>query len=492
MDAITSSRMKAIDSNCEYLGMDPLQLMENAGAGIAREVHSRLDTGKVLFIAGRGNNGGDAFVAARHLALCDGCEVKVVLLGRSSQIRTSEAISNFRLLKHSGITEVMEITDSLELDKLSEWKETDIIVDGILGSGVKGSPRTLESAAIGHINDSGSFVISIDVPSGLDVDTGEGEVSVKASVTLTFHRPKKGLLLPNASSFIGELKVIGIGVCRDAEDLVGPGDLNNLKKRSYMAHKGNSGRVLVVGGGAYYGAPALAGLAALRAGADIVTLAVPEGIAATVASFSPDLIVHALSGKRLHPGNVSVVSELIKSHDVIIMGPGLGKEGATRQALKRIVPMCKKAVIDADALHDSIISGKQDAEIILTPHSAELSRLTYENVPEDVEGKKALVLEFSKGMQVVTLLKGNTDIISDGDGVKINCTGNAGMTVGGTGDVLAGIAGALLAANNAMDAASCASFINGAAGDLAFKEKGYGLLATDIIEMISTVMKQEL
>lgn len=492
MDAITSSRMKAIDSNCEYLGIDPLQLMENAGAGIAQEIRSYLGSGTIIFVAGRGNNGGDAFVAARHIAIHDEYEVKVILLGSSSQIRTRESISNFQLLKHSGINEILEIRDSHDLEHLSDWNAADIIVDGMLGSGIKGAPGRLESLAARYINDSDAFVISIDTPSGLDMDTGESDISVKANLTLTFHRPKKGLILPKASAFVGKLKVIDIGVCKDAEDFVGPGDLKNLRTRSNNSHKGNSGKVLIVGGGAYYGAPALAGLAALRTGADIVTLAVPEKIASTVASFSPNLIIHSLSGEILHPGNVPVISELIKSHDAVILGPGLGKGEVTKQALTRILPLCKKLVIDADALHISFLSVDHDADIIITPHSAEFSRISDKVLSEDIAIKKDAVVEFSKQRRVVTLLKGNPDIISNGSETRLNSTGNAGMTVGGTGDVLAGIAGALLTVNDAMESAACASFISGAAGDIAFQEKGNGLLATDIIAMISNVMKKEI
>ncbi len=492
MDAITSSRMRAIDLNCEYLGIDSLQLMENAGAGIAREIRSHLDSGKIIFVSGRGNNGGDAFVAARHIALHAEYDVRLIILGNFSQIRTRESIHNFRLLEHSGITETLEISDSYELESLPEWNNADIIVDGILGSGVKGALRRLESSAISCINDSDAFIISIDTPSGLDMDTGESVLSVKANMTLTFHRPKKGLILPNASAFVGELEVLDIGVCKDAETFVGPGDINNLKKRSNDSHKGSSGKVLVIGGGAYYGAPALAGLAALRSGADIVTLAVPEKIASTVASFSPDLIVHSLSGEMLHPGNVPVISELIRSHDVVIVGPGLGKAEVTIQALTRILPLCKKVVVDADALNKSTFSGIYDADIIITPHLGEFSRISGEDILEDIDNKKNAVIEFSNDQKLVTLLKGDLDIISDGYETRLNKTGNPGMAVGGTGDVLAGITGALFAVNDAMDAAMCASFINGAAGDIAFQEKGHGLLATDIITMISNVMKREI
>lgn len=488
MFSISSLKMRSVDSNCAYLGLSPLQLMENAGAAIAREITSKISFGEVLFVAGRGNNGGDAFVAARHLALNDAYDVRVILLGHSSRIRTEESLHNFSLLKYSGMKELREISDSKELEQYSGWNNADIIVDGVLGSGIKGAPREPESTAIDLINSSGSYILSIDSPSGYDLDGGEIEKSVFADMTITFHRMKTGLELPGAGKYTGVVKVLPIGVCMDAEEYVGPGDLMNLARREQDSHKGNSGRVLVIGGGAYYGAPGLAAMAALRTGADIVTVAVPENVADTVASFSSNLIVVALSGKRLNPENLPVLQGLIASHDVAVIGPGIGRDAGTLETVQQLLTFCKKAVVDADALFDLNLPVKSEGKFILTPHSAEFFRLSGMAVPHDLDEKKDLVNQFAGEKHVTVLLKGKVDIISDGEVTRLNRTGNAGMTVGGTGDVLTGITGALFAINDAMDAASSAVFISGAAGDLAFEEKGSGLLATDIIERITDVM----
>ncbi len=482
--------MRSVDANCSYLGLSPVQLMENAGSAIAREITSRMSSGKVLFVSGRGNNGGDAFVAARHLALNDAFDVRVILLGHSSRIRTEESMHNFSLLAYSGIIEVREISDSKELESYPGWKDADIIVDGVLGSGIKGSPREPESTAIDLINSSGSYIVSIDSPSGYDLDGGEVSKSVFADMTITFHRMKTGLELPECEKYTGKVKVAPIGVCRDAEEYVGPGDLMNLARREQHAHKGNSGRVLVIGGGAYYGAPALAAMAALRTGADIVTVAVPENVADTVASFSSNLIVVPLSGNRLNPENVPVLKGLIESHDVAVVGPGIGRDPLTLDTVRQLLPLCKKAVIDADALYDLILPVKSEGKFILTPHSAEFARLSGVAVPHNLTEKKQILSQFGGENGVIVVLKGKVDIISDGQNVRLNRTGNAGMTVGGTGDVLTGITGALFAVNDAMDAASCAVFISGAAGDLAFDEKGFGLLATDIIDRIADVISE--
>jgi len=480
--------MRSVDSNCAYLGLSPLQLMENAGAAIAREINSQISSGKVLFVAGRGNNGGDAFVAARHLALNDAYDVRVILLGHFSRIRTEESMHNFSLLKYSGIKEIREISDSKDLEQYFGWNNADIIVDGVLGSGIKGAPREPESTAIDLINSSGSYILSIDSPSGYDLDGGEIAKSVFADMTITFHRMKTGLELPGSGKYTGVVKVLPIGVCMDAEEYVGPGDLMSLAHREQDSHKGNSGRVLVIGGGAYYGAPGLAAMAALRTGADIVTVAVPENVADTVASFSSNLIVVALSGKRLNPQNLPVLQGLIASHDVTVIGPGIGRDAGTLETVEQLLTFCEKAVVDADALFDLNLPVKSEGKFILTPHSAEFSRLSGMAVPQALDEKKDIVQKFAGEKHVTVLLKGKVDIISDGKVTRLNRTGNAGMTVGGTGDVLTGITGALFALNDAMYAASCAVFISGGAGDLAFEENGSGLLATDIIERITDVM----
>ncbi len=480
--------MRSIDSNCAYLGLSPLQLMENAGAAIAREISSRISSGEVLFVSGRGNNGGDAFVAARHLALNDAYNVRVILLGHSSRIRTEESVHNFSLLTYSGIKELREITDSKELEQYSGWNNADIIVDGVLGSGIKGTPREPESTVIDLINSSGSYIISIDSPSGYDPDGGDITKSVFADMTITFHRMKTGLERPGCGKYTGVVKAVPIGVCKDAEEYVGPGDLMALARRGQHSHKGNSGRVLVIGGGAYYGAPALAAMAALRTGADIVTVAVPENVADTVASFSSNLIVVPLSGNRLNPENLPLLNGLIASHDVAVIGPGIGRDAGTLETVAQLLTFCKKAVVDADALFDLDLPVKSEGKFILTPHSAEFSRLSGIAVPHAFDEKKNIANKFAGEKEVTVVLKGKVDIISDGQVTRLNRTGNAGMTVGGTGDVLTGITGALFAVNSAMDAASCAVFISGSAGDLAFEEKGFGLLATDIIERIADVI----
>lgn len=490
--------MKAIDKNCECLGLLPVQLMENAGAIIAQNAREKLESGKILFVAGRGNNGGDAFVAARHLAGFSGYTVKVILLGKARDIGTNEALHNYSLLKFSRV-EALEITDSSQLEaEASSWfSEADLLVDAIFGTGVKGKIREPESKAIDFINregKKGKKIISIDIPSGIDPDGGNFEKAVHAELTVTFHHMKIGLLSEGAKEYTGVIKVAEIGIFADAEKYVGPGDLMMLSKRESKGHKGDSGKILVIGGGPYSGAPTFAGLAALKSGADLVTVTVPMSVAETVASYSPNLIVRKLSSEILCPDDFSILVDLINSHDVVVMGMGLGRATETMETVRKILPFCRKAVLDADIL--SALSGNifeslaGNCEIIVTPHAREFARLRNMETPKSEEARIKVVREFSEEKGVVTLLKGKIDIISDGKQILLNRTGNAGMTVGGTGDVLAGLTGSLFSRNPAFLSATCAAYINGAAGDLAFEKAGNGLLATDVIENIPRIIKE--
>ncbi len=462
MRPISPDEMRVVDANCAYFGLIPLQLMENAGAALAQEVKKRAKGKKVAVVAGRGNNGGDAFVAARHLADFD---VTVFLLGRSRDIATEEAGRNWEILEHLGF-DLREVRDPRDLESLSQY---DLILDAVFGTGVRGRVRGLEAEAIDAINSSKRSVVSVDVPSGLGTDK-----VVDPEVTVTFHRPKDGIP--------GEVVVAGIGIPPAAEFLAGPGDLALVADRAPGSHKGQNGRVLVIGGGPYSGAPALSAMAALRAGADLVTVATPSNVSDTIAGFSPNLIVRPLSEDHLSPDDLPALRELLPRHDVVVVGMGLGRDPETREALAKIVPECERVVMDADALLPGIpLKG------IITPHESEFRRVSSIQVPPGRVQNETL-MSFARDMKLTILLKGKVDLITDGDVVRGNATGNAGMTVGGTGDVLAGITGAFHCKASPLRAAVAAAFVNGTAGDLAFEEEGYSLLATDVIENIPRAM----
>jgi NAD(P)H-hydrate epimerase len=468
MRSVSPEEMKAIDENCRYFGLMPLQLMENAGAALAREVGLFSPGRNIAVVAGRGNNGGDAFVAVRHLA---GFDVTTYLLGRSRDISTDEARRNWKILEEMGFS----LKEVLDPGDLSEIGGHDLIVDAVFGTGVRDPIKGIEAYAIDAMNSCKKAIISVDVPSGFGTSK-----SVNPDLTLTFHRPKHGMS--------GEVKVADIGIPEMAEFLVGPGDLRLLGVRSPDSHKGDSGRVLVIGGGPYTGAPALTALAAMRAGADIVTVATPKASAKTIAGFSPNLIVRELSSDHLVPEDLEQLKGLIASHDVVVMGMGLGRAPETHQALKEIIPLCKRAVIDADALlPDLPLKG------IVTPHAGEFKRISSIELPSAhqpfYQERIEPVMKFAAGRNLVVLVKGRVDIISDGQTVRGNTTGNPGMAVGGTGDCLAGITASFYCIARAQRAATAAAFVSGRAGDLAFAEKGDSLVATDVIEMIPEAVR---
>jgi len=464
--------MDIIDMNCEYHGLSRLQLMENAGRGIAEEIEKR-GFKRVVIFAGKGNNGGDAFVAARHLR----GEIEIYLLGRESEIRTEIARRNFEILKRSGI-KIREITDS---SMLPEKVKADVIVDAIFGTGVRHPIREPEASAIDLINRSDAFILSVDVPSGMNPDDGSGEKFVRADIIVTFHRMKRGL------EGFQNVVIKDIGISERLEELCGPGDVKILLKRRDDSHKGDNGRILVVGGGEFTGAPALTAMAALRCGVDWVTIATPEKIKEIVSSFSPNLIVKSYKGEILSPENVEFLKNLVEKHDVTIIGMGLGRKKGTIEAVSEILKMNGRFVIDADALHS--ISSPLNCEAILTPHRGEFRVLGGET-KETLEEMKEEVRKVAKELKATILLKGPKDLISDGERIRVNLTGNAGMTVGGTGDVLAGIVGALWTKEPALYAASGGAFLCGLAGELAYSKKGYSLLPTDIIESIPEALER--
>ncbi len=465
MIQISAEEMNAVDANCKYFGLLPLQLMENAGAALAREIAVRAEGKRIAVVAGRGNNGGDALVAVRHLA---GFQSTVFLLGKSRDISTNEARRNWEILQRLGF-DLFEVSDPEDLS-LSNY---DLILDAIFGTGARGPVKGLEAAAIDAINSSGRPVISVDVPSGLGTNK-----AVRPDLTVTFHRPK-----PNLP---GEVRVADIGIPSQAEFFVGPGDLRLVGIRSKESHKGDSGRVLVIGGGPYSGAPALTAMAALRAGSDIVTVAAPKTAARTIAGFSPNLIVRELSSDHLCPDDLGTLRDLIPKHDVVVMGMGLGRHPETTGALAEIIPLCKKAVIDADALQMGLpLKG------IVTPHAGEFRRISSVALPSDYIERIDPVRKFAHEAGLVVLLKGKVDLISDGSVVRGNTTGNPGMTVGGTGDVLAGVTASFFARTTALRAAVAAAFVNGRAGDLVYPEKDFGMVATDVVEKIPEAMRLE-
>ena len=490
---ITSREMHALELNSEYFGVSRLQLMENAGKAIADEIASRFEPEKtrVAIFCGLGGNGGDGFVAARHL-VCLGFKVEVILAGRSRDILDKEARRNWLALQALKDTLAFhEIYDSTLIPSV----EADVVVDALLGIGLKGAPRPPFSQLVKKIKEAKAFRISMDVPTGVDSDSGKimGE-AVEADLTVTFHKMKPGM--KKAKKHVGELVVKDIGLPQEFERFAGPGDVSLVvKSRPPEAHKGDFGRLLVVGGSdVFSGAPALVALSALRAGVDLTYIVAPHRTAYAISSMAPDLITVKLEGSHLNPRNTAVIKRYLETSTAVVMGPGLGLHKETKDAVMKIIEMIEEEgiplLLDADGLKAFAESKRKiGSPLVLTPHAGEYQLLTGKKLPTDLEKLVEDVRKTARKLRAVVLLKGHVDVVSDGERTKLNFTGNPGMTVGGTGDVLSGIVGTFLAQGaDPFEAAVAGAFINGAAGDFVQSEKGYHMVPTDMIEWIPRVM----
>jgi hydroxyethylthiazole kinase-like uncharacterized protein yjeF len=490
---LSSTDTMILDLNSEYLGVSTLQLMENAGRSVADEISARFGRGSSVVIYGSiGRNGGDGMVVARHLA-GRGFRVNYRLVGDEKSIYDPSALRNWHSLKAmSSTVRIDQYHDSSALGEV----DSDIVIDALLGTGVRGKLRQPILKAVEVINKSGGFKVAVDVPTGIDSDTGEvlGE-AVRANLTVTLHSAKKGF--PKAKEYCGEVKVVDIGIPPEADTYVGPGDVRAAAlKRAPESHKGDFGRLLVIGGSdVFTGAPTLVALAAYRSGTDLVTVAAPEKTAQVVSSISPNLITIKLSGEQLAPTHLRVLREYIEKANAVAVGPGLGLAKQTVTTVKRIVASAlqskKPLLLDADALKAMGVVRKKmfEASTVLTPHAGEFEAISGKVPSRDLSTRMKEVREFAQKSGAVVLLKGHTDVVSDGERTKLNNTGNPGMTVGGTGDVLSGIVAGLMAQGiETYRAALAGAFVNGAAGDLAEERLGYHLTPVDILEHIPIVM----
>lgn len=498
---ITPERMRALEANAAWLGVPRHLLMENAGAAVARELLKRRATSKrILVFAGLGNNGGDGFAAARHLAN-SGADVSVVLLGNPELIATVEARANWQALRNMRRSvRCYAIQDSADL---RAWRGTraDAIVDAVLGTGIEGELREPVATAARIINAARAYKVAVDVPTGVDPLTGSAaRNSVKCDLTVTFHDVKPGL--KRAERCVGKVVVADIGIPREADTTAGPGDvLMALPKRRPESHKGEHGRLLVVGGGSRYtGAPALVGLAALRSGVDLATIAAPEEAASIISSFSPDLITIRLPGRDLEPNALPKLEEHLERSTAVVVGPGLGTSTATRDAVTKLARRIAETrpelplLFDADGLKVMAAERRllRNPRWLVTPHAREFELLTGMDLPSDIEGRLENVKAAARELGCVMLLKAHIDIAAAPSGeFALNYTGNPGMTVGGTGDVLAGTIGAFLSqGTETFRSAVAGAFICGRAGDLCRKERGYEFMASDVIEKLPTVFEE--
>lgn len=490
---ITVKEMVAIEMNAEYLGVSTQLMMENAGRAIANEIAKRYPkTSKIVSVSGLTGNGGDAFTAARHLA-CMGYEIESLILGDPKNITLQNSRVNYNAASH--MQDSIKITAIKDSSLIPDIK-ADVIIDGLIGTSLRGPLRPPFQQMVQAINKTNAYKVSVDIPTGMEADTGNihGE-AVRADLTLTFHKPKMGYKHnPKATK---ELIPTSIGIPPEAEHYVGPGDVWMLHKdRESDSHKGMWGSLLVIGGSeTYSGAPTLTSLAAYRMGLDLVYTAVPETAAVAVASTSPSMITIKLKGDRLTPQNIKQIEKPLEKVSAVAIGPGLGVAPETVEAVGKLFEMVNKRgipmVIDADGLKAYAENPvKLKVPTVFTPHSREFVLLTGKIAKGTHLEKGKIVEKEAKRLGSVILLKGNVDIISDEKYTRYNWTGNPGMTVGGTGDVLTGIVGAYLAQeSDPFYAAGAAAFINGKAGDLVTEKKGYHLLPEDLLEKIPYVVE---
>ncbi len=507
MHLLTAEEMQKLDqTTINGLGIPGVVLMENAGLQVVEAIYRMIGDPKgktVTIFAGKGNNGGDGFVVARHL-LNAGAEVKVMLLADVKDI-SGDAKVNLDILQAMG-QKIYPLVNpnNLNIVKLA-MVYTDLIVDAIFGTGFKGAVPEHIGNVIEIINSSGKPVISVDIPSGLEANTGKVHgACIKANMTVTFAHAKLGLVIQQGPEYAGELTVADISIPPGLVDtqgirrfLITPEIIKKIiPVRRYEGHKGTYGRVLVVGGSeGLSGAAVMASNAALKAGAGLVTLAVPEGLHALMEVKLTEVMTRPLPQTRevsIDVEALPLVQELLNAADVLALGPGMSTNESSVEFVRQLLPALEKpAVIDADGLN--ALSGAVDllkecpAQLILTPHPGEMARLLGIKTEEVQNNRIEVVLEASKNWGTVLVLKGYRTLVASPDGMLyVNPTGNPGMASGGTGDVLTGIIAGLLAQGlTPLEAAVSGVYFHGLAGDLAAGEIGMmSLVAGDVLEFL--------
>jgi NAD(P)H-hydrate epimerase len=504
--------MKRLDAwAINECGIPALLLMENAGGAVANKVKSILGNlrGKqVIVLAGKGNNGGDALVAARLLQEM-GAEVRLFLL-YSPELFNGAALENWRLLERLGIKyHLLNDENSLYLLKL-RLNQCDLVVDGIYGTGFHGSPEKSAARVIQAVNESAAPVIAIDIPSGLEADTGRvGEACIKADYTVTFAWAKRGLVLFPGRIYVGELEVACISIPQqglkqlEKEEYYVDAALarGSLPPRDREGHKNSFGHVLVIAGSAgMTGAAYLACKAGLRAGAGMVTACLPGSLAGYFDASLPEVITKGVvetEARTIDSAAWPQIEQLLKNKKSIVFGPGLTTEHGIRDILEKLLSNTSlPLVIDADGLN--VLSGDPETlksssgPVVLTPHPGEMARLMGIPAAKVQENRVETAREAASRFNAVVVLKGAATVTAEPQGtVYINSTGGPALATAGTGDVLAGAIGGLLAQGlEPAKAAFLGAYIHGLAGDLAAQEKGIrGVIASDVLEKLPLALK---
>ena len=507
MEILTGEQMRAADRHAiDVLGIPSLDLMEAAGAGIADELLRRmpdLKTRTVTVVCGKGNNGGDGLVIARHLATA-GVQVQAIVLAEPSAL-SEDALANFDRAREESL-DLQCAADELGWERcLEKIPASALVVDALLGTGIRGAVRGLTGRAIQDLTRRGFDIVAVDLPSGLDADSHQVlGPAIAARATYTLCRPKPALIFEPAARLAGEWRAIPIGIpdelvtlqqskmiWQDAASVRGL-----LPARALDAHKGRFGHVLVVAGSpGRAGAAVLSARGALRGGAGLVTVACPASIRAEIAVQQAEMMTEPLlesSEGWLSAGSAARVQDLLGQRDTLAIGPGLGTEAETAKAVRLLAVSARRGtVIDADGLNALAVDSEsllalRDAAAprILTPHPGEAARLLGVTTREIQADRLAAARNLAERSGAVVILKGNRTLIAKTNGaVAVNTSGNPGMATAGSGDVLTGLLAALLARGlEPYDAARLGVFLHGDAGDRAAHRLGQdAMTASDVL-----------
>jgi len=511
MLVVTPDEMKIIDKTAiDEFGIPGIVLMENAALGVVREIVKILGDipgKKAIVLAGKGNNGGDAFAVARHLFNM-GANVSVHVLAKLADVK-GDAKINLDILLKMGI-EVNEITEGQHIAVVEEkLKFSDIVIDGLLGTGLKGEVTGVMAGVIDAVNKSCVPVVAVDIPSGVDGETGKVSAKcIKAKTTVTFAFPKIGQLVHPGCEYVGKLEIVDISIPSAAvketeikKYLIDSGLVSQLiPKREANTNKGTYGKVLVVAGSrGMTGAACLTGSAALRAGSGLVYMAAPLSLLPIYAGALVEALTIPLEDENkgyITKESVHKILMQLEKVDVAAVGPGLSTGDETKEVVYSIVKNSKvPIVLDADGINilaeDLSILKERKAQMVITPHPGEMARLLGTTVKEIQEDRINIARSFSKEWGVTTVLKGSRTIIASPEGeIYINTTGNAGMATGGSGDVLTGIIASFIGQGlKPLDAAVAGVYLHGVCGDnIAQRNGAHGLIAGDLAREIPKVI----
>lgn len=513
LPVFTAEEMRRLDRRAiDGLGIAGATLMERAGAGAAREIRAAfapLRGKRVVVVAGKGNNGGDGFVVARHLRRA-GAAVRVFLVGGLGEVGGDARAMLGRLERGRG-PRVREVRGDEGLSEIERaLARADLVVDALLGTGLSGPAQGRVAGAIALINASDRPVVSLDLPSGLSSDGGRllGP-TVTAALTLTFAGLKRGLLLYPGAAHAGRVRVVPLGIpqaeaVRHASAfLLEAGDVQPLfPPRPADAHKGSFGHLLVVAGSVgKTGAAQMAGRAALRSGAGLVTIACPLSQQPVIAALGMETMTEPLAetaSQSLALKARERLLELAARVEALALGPGLSLDPETQALARELVQEVRRPmVVDADGL--SALAGHLDllarapAPRCLTPHPGEMARMLGTTVAEVQADRIEVVRAFCRRHRAYVALKGARTVVGEPGGkIFLNPTGNPGMASGGAGDVLTGMIGAFLARGmEPLQALQAGVYLHGLAGDLARDDKGEeGLVAGDILEAVPAAIRR--